>query len=257
MKIPALKYYLFAAALVFSGMQVTAQENSKPYKMTLELAADEKGDAAMTVTVKYNASLWDDLKTTHGVDPSVLKNQWKRAYPKYELTDFNISTVDQDRTSISKFKIQGFLKVNENGKWVAELDQKDPDITKITDNQFLLVDQDLGQSMKIMLPSSASNAKVDKDNFGKSILTYDAPVAGGGLSKIIMYLGIAVAAFGGFLFFMNSRGGLKTVMVKDAPNKKIDYHEPKKIDDAVVINTPTSAPAHSNTGGAADQQQQG
>jgi len=126
--------------------------------------------------------------------------------------------------------------VDSKGKWVAALDQKDPNITKITDNQFLLVDDATALTMKISLPSSATGTKIEKDAFGKAILTYTAPVSGGMMGNIIKYLGFLVAA-GGIFLFVKNRGTLNTIFVKDASHKKIGFHESKKIAEAVVINT--------------------
>jgi len=244
MKFLRLKYYAIALLLCFITIKSTAQEMPKGYKINIEMTTDEKGDALVDVTIKYNAQNWDAVKQTHGADASVLKNIWRKEFPKYELTDFDIKTDDGERTSMSKFKILGMLKVDEDGKWIAALDQKSPDITKISDNQFLLVDESTAQTLKITLPKSASNAKVEKDSFGKAILTYTAPVSGGGAGNIIKYLGFLVAAGGVFLFFKN-RGMINTVLVKNAAPKKIDYHQTKNIDDAVVINTPAPAPTPS------------
>lgn len=213
----------------------------KGYKINIEMTTDEKGDAAVNVTIKYNAQTWDMVKQTHGADASVLKNIWRKEFPKYELTEFDIKPDDAERTSISKFKILGMLKVDENGKWIASLDQKNPDITKISDNQFLLVDATTAQTLKINLPKSATDAKVEKDSFGKAILTYNAPVSGGGAGNIIKYLGFLVAAGGIFMFFKNR--GFNTMLVKNTQPKKIDYRQTKNIDDAVVINTPAPTPA--------------
>lgn len=217
---------------------------AKGYKVNMEMSIDEKGDAAITITAKYNAQLWDAIKQNHGSDPSVLKNIWKKQFPKYQLTEFSFPNADIDQTITSKFKILGMLKVDANGKWVAELDSKDPNITKLTESSFMLIDETTSLNLKINLPSSASDAKVEKDSFGKAQLTYNAPVSGGGAGNIIKYLGFLVAAGGIFLFFKG--GGLKTMVVSDPKTKKIDYHQTKKIDDAVVINTPAKETVRSN-----------
>ena len=234
MKIKNLKYYLVILVLVGLTVSSPAQEASKGYKETLEMNADEMGDITVISNIKYNASTWDFVKQRHGTDPSVLKNVFKRAFPKYQLTDFDIKNEDMERTSTIKFKILGLLKVDENGKWVAELDSKDPNITKISETQFLMVDEGSAQTSKINLPKSASGATIVPDAFGKAILTYNAPVSGGGFSNIIKYLGFLVALTGGFFFFKNRK--MNTIVVNNPKHQKIDYHQTQKIDDAVVLN---------------------
>ena len=237
MKITHIQYSLLVFLLCCCNNLLQAQGSSKGYKETLEMNADEKGDLTVVSNIKYNAATWDYVKQQHGTDPSVLKNNIKRQFPKYVVTDFDIKNDDMERTSTIKFKIQGSMKINENGKWIAELDSKNPDITKISETQFLMVDEENAQTSKINLPKSASNAKIEKDSFGKAILTYNAPVSGGGFGTIIMYLGIALTAISGFLFYKNRQ--LRTVIVNDHSGRKIAAgRQDKYIDDAVVVNVP-------------------
>jgi hypothetical protein len=156
-----------------------------------------------------------------------------------------------ERTTNSKFKILGLLKLDESGKWIADLDTKNPDITKVSDNQFLLIDETNAQTLKIILPKSASNAKVEKDNFGKSILTYTAPISGGG-GNILKYIGFLIVAGGIVLFFKNR--SLNTIVVNNPKHQKIDYHSTKNIDDAVVINQPVKENVKSNNSEEKDQE---
>lgn len=236
MKITHIKYGLSVCLLLWGSTPIIAQE-SKGYKETLEMNADEKGDITVVSNIKYNAATWDYVKQQHGTDPSVLKNNIKRQFPKYVVTDFDIKNDDMERTSTIKFKIQGSIKVNENGKWMAELDSKNPDITKLSETQFLMVDEDNAQTSKINLPKSASDAKIDKDTFGKAVLTYNAPVSGGWLGNIIKYLGILLAAAGAFFFYKNRQ--LRTVVISDQSSKKIaGSRQDKYIDDAVVVKEP-------------------
>jgi hypothetical protein len=227
--------------LLCPALQMHAQEMPKGYKVNMELNIDEKGDVGIVITAKYNAQFWDAIKQNHGSDPSVLKNIWKKQFPKYQLTEFSFPNADMDQTIVSKFKLLGMMDVDSKGKWIAALDQKDPNITKINDNQFLLVDEATALTMKINLPSSATGTKIEKDAFGKAILTYTAPVSGGMMGNIIKYLGFLVAA-GGILLFFKNRGNLNTIFVKDASHKKIDFHEARKIAEAVVINTTAKEP---------------
>jgi hypothetical protein len=236
MKITHIKYGLSVCLLLWGSTPIFAQE-SKGYKETLEMNADEKGDITVVSNIKYNAATWDYVKQQHGTDPSVLKNNIKRQFPKYVVTDFDIKNDDMERTSTIKFKIQGSIKVNENGKWMAELDSKNPDITKLSETQFLMVDEDNAQTSKINLPKSATDAKIDKDTFGKAVLTYNAPVSGGWLGNIIKYLGILLAAAGAFFFYKNRQ--LRTVVISDQSSKKIaGSRQDKYIDDAVVVKEP-------------------
>jgi hypothetical protein len=231
-----IKYNTALLLMFFLISNVYAQEMKKGYKQNIEMTADEKGDVIVASSIKYNAQTWDAVKQMHMTDASVMKNMLKKAFPKYQLSDFDIKNDDMERATNARFKLLGSLKIDDNGKWIAELDSKNPDITKISDNQFLLVDEESAQTLKINLPKSASNAKVEKDNFGKAILTYTAPISGGGAGNIIKYLGFLVAAAGGFLFFKNRK--LNTVIVSNQQQQKINYQNTKHIDDTAIGNEP-------------------
>jgi hypothetical protein len=234
MKNKLVNHLAFCIINTLCFLNTNAQESAKGYKENIEMNFGDKGEVAVVSNIKYNAATWDYIKQQHGTDPSVLRNNIKRQFPKYQIVDFDIKNDDMERTSTIKFSLLGSLKVNENGKWVAELESKNPDITKISDTKFLMVDEGSAQTSKINLPSSASDAKIEKDSFGKAILTYTAPASGGSFGNILKYLGFLVIAFGGFIFYKNRR--------LNTPNqpiyKKIDSHQAKHIDDAIIINQP-------------------
>ena len=225
---------LLTAIFLFYCSTATAQE--KGYKVIIEMNAAENGEVEITYVATYTASYWDYMKTSRSLEHSIMKSAMERQYPKYKVTNFSIKPDEDARTATVKYKVLGLLKLDDNGKWIAELDTKKPEIEKISDTKFLMsVDEEgIKQNITINLPSSASNAKVENNSFGKAELTYTAPVSGGGMGNIIKYLGILVAAGGAFLFFKGNK--LKTLVVSDAQNKKVNYQQPKHIDDAVVIN---------------------
>lgn len=59
------------------------------------------------------------------------------------------------------------VEMSKKGKWIADLssssdDTKDANITKLSEKQFLMIDDDNGQTFKINLPAAASNSKLKK-----------------------------------------------------------------------------------------------
>jgi hypothetical protein len=200
----AFKKQLFILLLVCScNYSVKAQEDPAPgFKIYMDLVANDKGEVIVDMKVKYNAHYWDIYKRTSANNPSIIKNGLIKAFVKYNLTNFDVRNEEMERTYHATFTILGLLKLDENGKWIAELDTKDPDITKISETQFVLVDEDYAKSYKVTLPASATNSKIEKDAFGKAFLTYYAPVSSSG-GNILKYGGILLVATGIFLFFRN------------------------------------------------------
>ena len=166
------------------------------------LTGGDKGEILVDMKVKYSALYWDRYKRQSANNPSIIKNTLIRTFCKYSLTDFNIKNDEMDQSYHATYTILGMLKLDETGKWIAQLDTKDPDITKISETEFVLVDEDYGMSYKVILPSNASNSKIEKDAFGKAQLTYYAPVSSSS-GKFLKYGGYLLAALGVFLFFKN------------------------------------------------------
>ncbi len=197
------KYFFIFFIACFASVKTSAQDETAGFKINMELTADEKGIVAINLKTKYNALYWDRFRQKEGRNKSIIKNNYIKAFVKYQLTDFDIVNNDMEQTSYVRFNLLGLLKLDEGGKWIAELDTKDPDITKISETQFVMVDEDMAQSYKINLPASAKNSKIEKDPFGKAILTYTATVIRSDSAALLKYTGILIAAAGIFLFFKN------------------------------------------------------
>ncbi|HQW83428.1 MAG TPA: hypothetical protein PK987_03155 [Ferruginibacter sp.] len=206
------KHILILVITCFSSITVLAQdENVKNFKIDMVFTGGDKGEVFIDMKVKYSALYWDVYKRKSASNPAIIKNSLIKSFCKYSLTNFNIKNDEMDRSYQATFTILGMLKLDETGKWFAELDTKDPDITKISETQYVLVDEDLARSYKVILPSTAINSKLEKDAFGKAYLTYYAPVSSGS-SKLLKYGGYLLAASGVFLFIKN-RFSKKAVVI--------------------------------------------
>jgi len=159
-----IKTALLLALLFSLGFTTKVLAQKSPVKTTIEVVVDDVGSGVLSVSSKYNAQWWDMLKQMGATSASVIKNQFKKAFPKQELTDFDIKQDDMERSVSAKFKVLGMVEMNQKGKWFADLstpENKEANITKLSDQQFLMIDEDNGQTMKIILPSSASDAKIE------------------------------------------------------------------------------------------------
>lgn len=205
------KYFLYKTVFfflaAFSFLVVQAQEEVKGMKQKLEMNLDELGNASVAVTMKLNASQWDGFRRTIGNNPSYLKREMIKSMPKYYLSDFKYEEDQMERSYTFSMKALAVAKMDKNGKWKAELESKDPDIMKVNDRQYRLNANYLTngvlieQSTLVSLPSGASSAKVEKDSFGKAILTYKT--GSGMMSWIIKIIGGILILAGGALLFMN------------------------------------------------------
>jgi hypothetical protein len=201
------------------ALAANSQQEVNGLKQNFDITMDNKGDAMCEVSMKLNASQWDMFKKNLGNNTSILKREMEKALPKYFLSDFNYSEDAMDRSYTVKFKAQGLCIINKNGKWEGKLDSKNPDVTKLSDREFVINSNMVSdgvfiqQVQKIHLPSGAEGAKIEKDSFGKAILTYST--GEGGSSKLTLFGGIGLILAGGGLFFKNRMGAKNKLQAVD------------------------------------------
>lgn len=197
------KYILAMLVACFSSLIAMAQEEeTRNFKIDMILTGTDKGEVLVDMKTKCSALYWDIYKRKMANNPSILKSSLVRSFCKYSLTNFNVTNYDMERTYQATFTILGMLQLEEGGKWIARLETKDPDITKISEKEYVMVDEDYAKSFKVILPSTTTKSKIEKDAFGNALLTYYAPVKSGG-DKFLIYTGYLLAALGVLLFIKN------------------------------------------------------
>lgn len=209
MKTIIFRISMMFIALTLIGTNVRGQEQIKGTKQKMEIKLDELGNASVSVTMKLNASQWDAFKRSLGNNTSALKRQVEKSMPKFFLKDFKYNEDQMERTYTLEMKALAVASLDKNGKWKAELDSKDPDISKVNDHQFKL-DANyamngglIEQTQQIFLPASAKNGKVEKDSFGKAVLTYQT--GKGLMNMMITGIGVILILAGGALIFLKKR----------------------------------------------------
>jgi len=228
-----MKKYCFIPALCFC-LQLSfwgrAQDIYRGLKQTIDFTIDKIGNADIDVSMQLTAAQWDNFKKTIGENVSLLKRQMERELPKYYLTDFNYTEDAMNRAYNVKFKALGIGFVNRNGLWETDLDVEKPDITKLSDREFVMNEDVLAngtliqQTVKLHLPSVAKNAKVEKDSFGKAVLTY---ATGQELtSQALTAFGILLVLLGAWWFYRNLQAKNKPALAQitqtgKEPNKEI------------------------------------
>lgn len=188
----------------------TSAQEIKPFKVNVEFKLDENGSSKVVYSAKMNAGQWDNFKRTMGNNQSLLKREVERGLPAFFLSDFEYKEDAMERSYSLSFNAQGVATVNNTGKWVVDLEAKNPDVTKLSDNTYMMITESSsgGQLIqitnKLIFPESASNIKEEKDSFGKAIFTFDMG-AGGGMGMAMQYGGIGLIVAGLFLGWKKSK----------------------------------------------------
>lgn len=167
----------------------------------IDMAINGLGDATMSISMTLAARQWDAWNQSLGNNPAALKRDIERSMPAYFLEDFKLEKDDMERSFKVTLTAPGICKVDKKGRWILETDQKNPQITELGDGKFMMVQtpKELGgavqQTTMITFPSEASDIKMEKDSFGKTVFEFkmDGPAGGGGL---LLWIGLGLLLVG-------------------------------------------------------------
>jgi len=210
-----LNIFLFIAL-----SHVSPQELIKPAKLNVQWDLNALGDAHIEASSSLDAAGWDNYKRMLGNNPDILKRQMERAFPGYFLQNFNYKEDVMNRGWTLSFDALGLSRINSKGLWQVDLNSKNPDVTKLSDHNYVLTSNYASQSSllqeidKINFPAVASDIKQDKDAFGKAMFTYSSSSGGGGIGGwLIAGLGI-ILTVAGLLMLVRSKPSAMAVVRK-------------------------------------------
>lgn len=186
--------------LIFIVPVFALAQSAQPLKQKMEMRIDSIGNAKITVSMTMNAQQWQMWLQSMGNNPALLKRGIERELPAYFLDDFNLEKNDMERSFTLSLKAYGVTRVNKKGRWIVDTEQKDPEVTKLTDNQYMMMYTDLStglqQTQIIQFPSAAENIEIEKDSFGKTQFIFDMDTRTGG-PGYTLWAGIALVVAGG------------------------------------------------------------
>ncbi|WP_282040773.1 hypothetical protein [Winogradskyella flava] len=165
---------IFIVYVLFFSTDIKAQSQQK-----IEMRIDSIGNAKLNISMTMNAQEWQTWNANYGNNPSALKRDMERAMPAYFLDDFKLEKDDMNRSFSLRLNAYGACEINKRGKWLVDTDQKNAQLTELTENKYMLVSSppefggNLQQTFIIELPEDAKNIKTDKDAFGKSVFEFD------------------------------------------------------------------------------------
>lgn len=173
---------LVCGCLFVSSIAALAQQQQDPTGLNQELDfhIDKLGDANLELRMKMTAAQWQAFKASPvAKNPGIFKRDMERQMSSIILEDLKTELDEDTRTSTTKIKARGMAQYKGNGKWEVKMDMKNPNVTKVSDNCYLLTGNIVSggvliqQLQKIFLPDDASDIKQDTDTFGNAIITYE------------------------------------------------------------------------------------
>lgn len=198
-KTPLLALFLLNALFIF------AQQS----KQNINMKIDSIGNAKVTISMTMNASQWQQWNGNYGNNPSALKREIERGMPAFFVDDFKLDKDDMNRSFTLSLNAYGACKIDKRGKWIIDTDQKDAQLTALTEHKYMLVSSppeyggSLQQIYTIELPEAAHQIKTDKNAFGKSTFEFKMEQPSGPFNYM-RWSGVFLIVIGGAWFGKNA-----------------------------------------------------
>lgn len=174
----------------------------------IDMKVDAIGNSQLTISMTMNAGQWQMWLQTLGNNPAALKREVERGMPAYFLDDFKLEKNDMERSFVLSLNAYGACKVDKRGNWTLDTEQKNANITTLTDHKYILVSSppELGgnvqQTFTIEFPEEAHNIKIDKDAYGKTHFKFQMRNSTAGFN-IMLWAGVILLLMGGAWFVKN------------------------------------------------------
>ncbi|MBO9561718.1 MAG: hypothetical protein J7621_03055 [Niastella sp.] len=178
-------YILLLVCLFFTSHVVARQQQQDPTGLNQEIDyhIDKLGDATLELRMKMNAMQWQSFKASPvASNPTIFKRDMERQMASYIIDDIKTNLNEGDRSSLTTLKARSLAQYKGKGLWEVKLDMKNPNVTKVSDNCYLLTGNMISggtlihQLQKLFLPEGASDIKQDTDTFGNAIISYKLDV---------------------------------------------------------------------------------
>lgn len=196
--------YITVILICITSLGYSQQSNQK-----IELTLDNIGNAKINISMTMNASQWQQWNGTYGSNPSALKRDMERSMPAFVLDDFKLDKDDMNRSFNLSLNAYGVCNIDKRGRWIMDTDQKDAQATELTDHKYMLVSSPpefggtLQQTYIIEFPEAASDIKIDKDAFGKSVFEFEMDNPSSSFN-LIRWSGLLLMIVGGSWFGKNA-----------------------------------------------------
>lgn len=197
--------------LLMSSPRLFAQQLIRPAKLTVKWVITPLGDAHIQASSQLDAKSWDNYKRMLGNNPDILKRQMERSFSQYFLENFKYKEDAMARKWTLSFDSLGLSRINSSGLWQVDLAVKNPDITKISDHNYILTANYTSQGRLLQeidyvtFPKAASDIKVEKNAFGRAQFVYSLSPGGNSSGWLDPSIGVLLIAAGLFMLFRSGR----------------------------------------------------
>ncbi len=199
-----LKHFITITVLLLAVTIYGQQAQQK-----IELKIDEIGNGKINISMTMNAAQWQQWNGTYGTNPSALKRDIERSMPAFIVDDFKLDKDEMNRSFNLSLNAYGVCKIDKRGRWIMDTDQKDAQVTELTEHKYMLVSSPpefggaIQQTYIIEFPETAHKIKIDKDAFGKSIFEFEMDNPSSSFN-VLRWSGVLLMVVGGGWFGKNT-----------------------------------------------------
>jgi hypothetical protein len=173
------------------------------------IRVDPYGDGSMKVIFHLSASRWAAWRQEYGDHPDVLWRDLKQRFAKAALDKFDLQRNDVDRTATADIQARALTRIRSDGSRGIEI-QKDYRLVSNTPLEWVFEATSqaspeapiLAQTIRVILPPQAINARIDSPGSADQQLVFQLPEAAANNALLLwagilaMGVGIALGIFG-------------------------------------------------------------
>ena len=197
-----MKKPIFGLVLVFIASVATSYVGlaTDTVNQDAVIRVDPNGDGSMKVIFHLSASRWAAWRQEYGDHPDILWRNLKQRFAKAALDKFDLQRNDIDRTATADIDARALTKIRGDGSRGIEM-QKEFRLVSNTPLEWVFEATSqaspespiLAQTIRVILPPQAFNARIDSPGTTDQQIVYQMPE---GAANNALLLGAGILAIG-------------------------------------------------------------
>jgi hypothetical protein len=220
-----MKKPIFGLVLVFIASVATSYVGlaTDTVNQDAVIRVDPNGDGSMKVIFHLSASRWAAWRQEYGDHPDILWRNLKQRFAKAALDKFDLQRNDVDRTATADIEARALTRIRGDGSRGIEM-QKEFRLVSNTPLEWVFEATSqaspespiLAQTIRVILPPQASNARIDSPGTTDQQIVYQMP-EGAASNALLLWAGILAIGVGIALGIFGLASGLAASKQRPPP----------------------------------------
>jgi hypothetical protein len=220
-----MKKPIFGLVLVFIASVATSYVGlaTDTVNQDAVIRVDPNGDGSMKVIFHLSASRWAAWRQEYGDHPDILWRNLKQRFAKAALDKFDLQRNDVDRTATADIEARALTRIRGDGSRGIEM-QKEFRLVSNTPLEWVFEATSqaspespiLAQTIRVILPPQAFNARIDSPGTTDQQIVYQMP-EGAASNAYLLWAGILAIGVGIALGIFGLAAGLAASKQRPPP----------------------------------------